>query len=248
TEPVVDLSAKSLPLEGKVSPKVTDEVSAKGRGSANVSDKELNAIFESTYGKSKRDEQLLRASKAEKSRGSHLKSGEIENFPQPKWKSSGDSPQGKRHMFIDGYNVIFAWPELKALADVNIDSARDALLDVLGNYRGYTGLDITVVFDGYRVAGNPGTTQKISEMNVVYTREGEKADSYIEKAIYELGRKAEVTVVTSDKLVQMTAMGDGALRMSAGEFYTEVTGTSEEIRRKLAGQATATNRPFEGKL
>ena len=220
----------------------------RGIGGSGAAEKELDAIFEKTYGKSKRDEQLLRARQSEASRRSHLKSGEIENFPQPKWKKDDGGGERERHMFIDGYNVIFAWQELKALADVNIDSARDALLDILGNYQGYTKQNITVVFDGYRVAGSPGSTEKVSGLSVVYTREGEKADSYIERSIYTLGRRCEVTVVTSDRLVQMTALGDGALRLTAGELYTEVSNTSEEIRAKLAKSAVAPIRPFEGKF
>lgn len=220
----------------------------RGIGGAGAAEKELDAIFEKTYGKSKRDEQLLRARQSEASRRSHLKSGEIENFPQPKWKKDDGGGERERHMFIDGYNVIFAWQELKALADVNIDSARDALLDILGNYQGYTKQNITVVFDGYRVAGSPGSTEKVSGLSVVYTREGEKADSHIERSIYALGRRCEVTVVTSDRLVQMTALGDGALRLTAGELYTEVTNTSEEIRAKLAKSAITPIRPFEGKF
>ena len=220
----------------------------RGIGGSGAAEKELDAIFEKTYGKSKRDEQLLRARQSEASRRSHLKSGEIENFPQPKWKKDDGGGERERHMFIDGYNVIFAWQELKALADVNIDSARDALLDILGNYQGYTKQNITVVFDGYRVAGSPGSTEKVSGLEVVYTREGEKADSYIERSIYALGRRCEVTVVTSDRLVQMTALGDGALRMTAGELYTEISNTSEEIRAKLAKSAITPIRPFEGKF
>ena len=220
----------------------------RGIGGSGAAEKELDAIFEKTYGKSKRDEQLLRARQSEASRRSHLKSGEIENFPQPKWKKDDGGGERERHMFIDGYNVIFAWQELKALADVNIDSARDALLDILGNYQGYTKQNITIVFDGYRVAGSPGSTEKVSGLDVVYTREGEKADSYIERSIYALGRRCEVTVVTSDRLVQMTALGDGALRMTAGELYTEVSNASEEIRAKLAKSAVAPIRPFEGKF
>ena len=220
----------------------------RGIGGSGAAEKELDAIFEKTYGKSKRDEQLLRARQSEASRRSHLKSGEIENFPQPKWKKDDGGGERERHMFIDGYNVIFAWQELKALADVNIDSARDALLDILGNYQGYTKQNITVVFDGYRVAGSTGSTEKVSGLEVVYTREGEKADSYIERSIYALGRRCEVTVVTSDRLVQMTALGDGALRLTAGELYNEVSNTSEEIRAKLAKSAITPIRPFEGKF
>ena len=149
---------------------------------------------------------------------------------------------------MDGYNVIFAWEELKALAAVNLDSAREAFLDILINYQGYRKMGILVVFDGYKVKGNPGTQMKQAGLDVVYTKEAETADRFIEKTIYELGRKYKITVVTSDRLVQMAAMGDGAVRMSAREFYQEVMAVSEEIRQKLQKQRPERNRPFEGKL
>ena len=158
--------------------------------------------------------------------------------------------KGEPYLIIDGYNVIFAWDELKELAAVNLDSAREAFLDILGNYQGYKKMGMVVVFDGYKVAGNPGTKVDYGEIKVVYTKEAETADRFIEKTIYEMGRKYDVAVVTSDRPVQMAALGDGARRMSARDFYTEVTAVSEEIRAKLAARKNSQekNRPFEGKL
>ena len=227
------------------------------QGGAAASAKELEAIFLKTYGRSKRDEALYRESQ---SRGTRRPpSGE--DFPQPKWKKSGGSSSGgkeksgddRRPLFvIDGYNVVFAWEEFAALAKVNLDSAREALLDVLLNYQGYKKVDMLVVFDGYKLAGNPGTRHDYEKLSadagsfrVVYTREAETADRYIEKVIYEQGKKRELWVVTSDQPVQMAALGDGAARFSAREFYAEVTGASEEIRAKLAAQRKERNLPFQ---
>ena len=209
-------------------------------------EKELKAIFERTYGKSKRDEALRREAL---SKGTRRRPGDgIESFPQPNWRHE----RGKNQPFlvIDGYNVVFAWDELKELAAVNLDSAREALMDILGNYQGYKKMGMVVVFDGYKVAGNPGTKVDYGDIKVVYTREAETADRFIEKTIYEMGRRYDVAVVTSDRPVQMAALGDGARRMSAREFYSEVTGVSEEIRARLAAfkNRQEKNRPFEGKL
>lgn len=209
-------------------------------------EKELQAIFERTYGKSKRDEALRREAMSKGTR--HRRIDAPENFPQPNWKH--EMGKGQPFLVIDGYNVIFAWEELKELAAVNLDSAREAFLDILGNYQGYKKMGMVVVFDGYKVAGNPGTKVDYGEIKVVYTKEAETADRFIEKTIYEMGRKYDVAVVTSDRPVQMAALGDGARRMSAREFYTEVTGVSQEIRAKLASQKgrAEKNRPFEEKL
>ena len=209
-------------------------------------EKELQAIFERTYGKSKRDEALCREAMSKGTR--HRRIDGPENFPQPNWKH--EMGKGQPFLIIDGYNVIFAWEELKELAAVNLDSAREAFLDILGNYQGYKKMGMVVVFDGYKVAGNPGTKVDYGEIKVVYTKEAETADRFIEKTIYEMGRKYDVAVVTSDRPVQMAALGDGARRMSAREFYTEVTGVSQEIRAKLASQKgrAEKNRPFEEKL
>lgn len=209
-------------------------------------EKELQAIFERTYGRSKRDEALRREAMSKGTR--HRRIDGPENFPQPNWKH--EMGKGQPFLIIDGYNVIFAWEELKELAAVNLDSAREAFLDILGNYQGYKKMGMVVVFDGYKVAGNPGTKVDYGDIKVVYTKEAETADRFIEKTIYEMGRKYDVAVVTSDRPVQMAALGDGARRMSAREFYTEVTGVSQEIRAKLASQKgrAEKNRPFEEKL
>lgn len=209
-------------------------------------EKELQAIFERTYGRSKRDEALRREAMSKGTR--HRRIDGPENFPQPNWKH--EMGKGQPFLIIDGYNVIFAWEELKELAAVNLDSAREAFLDILGNYQGYKKMGMVVVFDGYKVAGNPGTKVDYGDIKVVYTKEAETADRFIEKTIYEMGRKYDVAVVTSDRPVQMAALGDGARRMSAREFYTEVTGVSQEIRAKLAAQKgrAEKNRQFEEKL
>ena len=218
-----------------------------GRGQLSASgEKELQAIFERTYGKSKRDEALRREALSQGTR--RRPADGIENFPQPNWKH--EMGKGEPFLIIDGYNVIFAWDELKELAAVNLDSAREAFLDILGNYQGYKKMGMVVVFDGYKVAGNPGTKVDYGEIKVVYTKEAETADRFIEKTVYEMGRKYDVAVVTSDRPVQMAALGDGARRMSARDFYTEVTAVSEEIRAKLDAQKgrVEKNRPFEEKL
>ena len=212
-----------------------------GNGLTAAGEKELEEIFLRTYGKSKRDEALRRAHQSEGTR----KPPAPENFPTLNWKGdNGAQP----YLIVDGYNVIFAWDELKELARINLDGAREAFLEALGNYQGYKKMGIMVVFDGYRVPGNPGTRQRYGDVEVVFTKEAETADRFIEKMTYELAWQYKIMVVTSDRLVQMAAMGDGAARMSAREFYQEVMGTSEEIRSKLQQQVLSKNRPFEGKL
>ncbi|MBR6473618.1 MAG: TetM/TetW/TetO/TetS family tetracycline resistance ribosomal protection protein [Firmicutes bacterium] len=203
-------------------------------------DKTLNAIFEKTYGKSKRDEQLL---KEARSRASRLKTAEQDNYPGPNPRSR--KGKGRTYLIIDGYNLLFAWDEFRELREANIDGARESLIEVLQNYQGFTGSGMTLVFDGYRLKGNAGETVKYGDLEVVYTGEGLTADRYIEKFIYENGRKYDVTVVTSDRMVQMSAMGDGAGRMSARDLYLDVTGASEEIRDMLRNRKFSRNRPFE---
>ena len=214
----------------------------KGLGGISASEKELEEIFFRTYGKSKRDEALRREHLSKGSRRPQMPDLGSLNYKQDNAAAS--------YLIVDGYNVIFAWDELKELAQVNLDGAREALLEALSNYSAYKKCGLLVVFDGYKVQGNPGTQMRYAGLDVVYTKEAETADRFIEKTIYELGRKYKITVVTSDRPVQMAALGDGAARMSAREFRAEVLGTSEEIRQKLAGQKRTIekNRPFEGKL
>lgn len=136
----------------------------------------------------------------------------------------------KEYLLVDGYNVIFAWDDLKALAAVNIDSARDKLIDVMSNYQGYVGCELILVFDAYKVKQNPGSITKHGNIHVVYTKEAETADMYIEKTTHELGRKYKVTVASSDGLEQLIIMGQGALRMSARGLREEVERVNQILR------------------
>ena len=134
------------------------------------------------------------------------------------------------YLLVDGYNVIFAWDDLKALAAVNIDSARDKLIDIMSNYQGYVGCELILVFDAYKVKQNPGSITKHGNIHVVYTKEAETADMYIEKTTHELGRKYKVTVASSDGLEQLIIMGQGALRMSSRGLREEVERVNRILR------------------
>mgnify|MGYP002762359737 FL=1 len=136
----------------------------------------------------------------------------------------------KEYLLVDGYNVIFAWDDLKALAAVNIDSARDKLIDIMLNYQGYVGCELILVFDAYKVKQNPGSITKHGNIHVVYTKEAETADMYIEKTTHELGRKYKVTVASSDGLEQLIIMGQGALRMSSRGLREEVERVNQILR------------------
>ena len=136
----------------------------------------------------------------------------------------------KEYLLVDGYNVIFAWDDLKALAAVNIDSARDKLIDGMSNYQGYVGCELILVFDAYKVKQNPGSITKHGNIHVVYTKEAETADMYIEKTTHELGRKYKVTVASSDGLEQLIIMGQGALRMSSRGLREEVERVNQILR------------------
>ena len=141
------------------------------------------------------------------------------------------------YLLVDGYNIIFAWDELKTLARENIDSAREALIEILGNYQGFRKCNVIAVFDAYKVKGGQRHIEKHGDVTVVFTQEAETADTYIERTTYELanekGRKYRVRVATSDRLEQMIILGNNARRVSAGEFKTEVEQVNEEIRNFL---------------
>lgn len=136
----------------------------------------------------------------------------------------------KEYLLVDGYNIIFAWEELNELAKASIDAARNKLMDILSNYQGIIGCTLILVFDAYKVKGNQGEVQKYHNIYVVYTKEAETADQYIEKTTHEIGRKYKVTVATSDALEQVIVMGQGAYRISARDFYEEVERTEKQIR------------------
>lgn len=136
----------------------------------------------------------------------------------------------KEYLLVDGYNIIFAWEELNELAKASIDAARNKLMDILSNYQGFIGCTLILVFDAYKVKGSQGEVQKYHNIYVVYTKEAETADQYIEKTTHEIGRKYKVTVATSDALEQVIVMGQGAYRISARDFYEEIERTEKQIR------------------
>lgn len=140
----------------------------------------------------------------------------------------GTSGQQERYLLVDGYNIIFAWEELREMARDNVDGARGRLMDILCNYQGYIQDTLILVFDAYKVRGNPGTDQKYHNIHVVYTREAETADQYIEKTVHQIGKKYQVTVATSDALEQVIIWGQGASRMSAEELRREIDRCSRQ--------------------
>lgn len=142
----------------------------------------------------------------------------------------------KRWFIVDGYNVIFAWDDLHKLADVDLSAARDQLLHLLSNFANFTKTEVVLVFDGYKVTGNAGEKFDRHGIHVVYTKEHETGDMYIESLVQEIGKNEQVRVVTSDALIQLSAMRKGVLRMSAREFEEELSMVNEEIGKVLAKQ------------
>ncbi len=136
-------------------------------------------------------------------------------------------------VIVDGYNVIFAWDELKELARERLDLAREKLMDTLSSYAAFTHAQLVLVFDGFRTPGNPGSRGDYHSIHVVYTGDGETADAYIEKLANDIGRNERVRVVTSDNLIRLSALRSGVLRTSSAEFGVEVAGVRDEIRELL---------------
>lgn len=139
----------------------------------------------------------------------------------------------EEYLLVDGYNIIFAWDELKELSEKNLDSARDKLMDILSNYQGYKKCNLILVFDAYKVSGGQGAIFDYHNIHVVYTKEAETADQYIEKVTHELGKKYQITVATSDRLEQMIIFGAGAKRISAIGLLKEVQSIEGEIETHL---------------
>ena len=184
-----------------------------------ASEEELKAIFERTYGPVKKE------------RGS---------FEKRVRRSSSDSVSAYRpikkempqeqYLLVDGYNIIFSWEDLNELSRVNMEGARSKLADLLCNYQGYQKCHVILVFDAYKVEGNHGEVVKYHNIHIVYTKEAETADQYIEKTVHAIGRKYGVTVATSDGLEQVIILGQGARRLSARGLREEIEAASTEIR------------------
>lgn len=182
-------------------------------------DKELQKIFEQTYGPLKRDPRKSFAP-AEQTQGYQRSSAEVRL-------------SGPEYLLVDGYNIIFAWDELSTLAKENLDAARNKLIQMMCNYQGYCKCHLILVFDAYKVKNNPGEVEQVAGISVVYTKEAETADMYIEKVTHELGRKYRVKVATSDGMEQLIILGQGAMRVSAAMFRQEVDRIEAAIREHL---------------
>lgn len=187
-----------------------------------VAQEELETIFERTFGPT----------------GQRRRPGSSFGYERTEKKPVGLSKprkkkSGKEYLLVDGYNIIFAWEELKELAKTDLHGARMRLMDILSNYQGYRKCTLILVFDAYKVKGNPGSTEQYHNIYVVYTREAETADMYIEKTTHEIARDNQVIVATSDGLEQMIVIGNGATRLSAQGLYDEVKRVEQDIRERL---------------
>ena len=183
-------------------------------------DEELLKIFERTYGPIKRDP--LAAFRPVQKR-------ERPDFAAEQWTIAPE------YLLVDGYNIIFAWEELNALSKQSLDAARKKLADILCNYQGFKKCVVILVFDAYRVPGSPGSIEQYHNIHIVYTKEAETADMFIEHVTHEIGKDRRVRVATSDGMEQIIILGHGALRVSARMFHEEVQEAEKEIRRYLQG-------------
>ena len=201
------------------SPTVSRPIAAPPR--SREEDAKLQAIFERTYGQVKR-------------RGPDPASAFRPPPTPPLQKRTVPArASGPEYLLVDGYNIIFAWDELKPQARQSLETARYQLMDLLCNYQGFQKNVVIVVFDAYKVKGNPGSVEKYRNIHVVYTKEAETADAYIERATYEIAKNHRVRVATSDGLEQLIILGHGAIRVSAKEFHEEVEAAEGRISQIL---------------
>lgn len=191
-------------------------------------DKELEEIFIRTYGRVERKtDNRPRTVTAGESRKTKKASGPVQEF-----------------LLVDGYNVIHAWEDLKELAEENLESATGKLMDILCNYQGFKKCTVILVLDAYKKEGNPIMVQKYHNIHVVYTKEAETADQYIEKVVHEIGRKYQVSVVTSDKVEQIIIRGQGARLISSREFKEEIEIVNQQIREENENRKQMGNKNY----
>ena len=202
-------------LESVLKPKAEEKPAPAPRyRSLNIDERELEAIMEREFGPIRRPEYRARQMNA----------------------AVGDVPKvpgRKEYIIVDGYNLIFAWDELKALAKERLDLARERLMDLLSGYAGFTGAKLVLVFDGFRTPGNPGSRAEYHNISVAFTKDGETGDAYIERLVDEIGKNYAVRVVTSDNLIRLSALRSGVLRCSSGEFKGEIEWALSQIEDVL---------------
>lgn len=251
-----DMAGRAGILPGKGAKGGRGQVSQTGNGRSDyITQEEIEEIFKRTYGKEKQDFEPYRYHHQNLGRGvyggaategpektgrdsmgnqkkdsSQIQGQRKGNIGSGKQRTGAAGGNGQEYFLVDGYNIIFAWEDLRELAAVNIDSARDKLMDICSNFQGCRGCTLILVFDAYKVKGNPGSVRKYHNIYVVYTREAETADQYIEKTVHDIGKKHLVTVATSDALEQMIIWGEGALRMSAPGFRDAVETAAGQMR------------------
>ena len=227
----VDCSDKVKLLTGGFAPDDTDEavtpiknIPAYSNRERTISGEEIEQIYKSVYHKSSEDLLPYRDDPNSVKKVSYTK-------PEKEYVYRPKAPRDS-YLLVDGYNIIFASEKLSSISEGNLDGARDALIDICSNYQGSKGMTLILVFDAYKVKGNPGSVQKMNNIYVVYTKEAETADQYIEKTVHKMARKqnCDIMVATSDRLEQMIIYGDGAVRISAAEFMKMTEAESDRLR------------------
>lgn len=215
-------SALAKPKSEYTPESIRSITSSSGTNDLFALDKELMSIFEKTYGpiKNRRNNAVTE----------HFNLTESRDKKEQKTPKKVQKFDGKEYLLVDGYNVIFSWDSLKELAKDNIDGARNMLINILCNYQGYKKCEVILVFDAYKVKGNTREIERINNISVVYTKEAETADMYIEKTSHKLAKNNKVRVVTSDALEQIIILSGGALRVSSKEFLNEVHQAEEDIK------------------
>ena len=203
-----------------------------------IDTEEIDRILEQTYFANRKKKTGWAKKKLERT---------IDDYKSSAFRASVKKKPGEKYLLVDGYNIIFAWEELKELAEASIDGARTKLMDILCNYQGYRKCTVILVFDAYRVEGHACEVSRYHNIHVVYTKEAETADQYIEKTVHEIGKRYQVTVATSDRIEQVIIMGQGARRLSARDFREEVMLAQRQIRENL-GEQKEGKRYFLGEL
>ncbi len=240
----------NMHLESVLAPK--RDALAPARRRLSISEKELQAILEREFGPIKRPRYSASVWKGATQETSRETDAPSQGFratdaphPSSALRETADAtfPRGGRLLVVDGMNVIYAWPELAALAEKDLDQARERLMEILANYSSFTRTETVLVFDAYRVKGGKGERFSFHGVRVVYTKENETGDAYIERLVHDIGKNEQVRIVTSDSLIQVSALRAGVLRQSAREFGEEIDriyGDIESFLRDLNRQKLGT--------
>lgn len=221
---------EQMPEDGGCAVPAAEDLSQRTVSSV-ITQEEIDAIFRQTYKSPGEDQRRRRRYHVTRREG--YQGGE--NAARGDARRKTQTPR-ENCLLVDGYNIIFAWENLRELSRVNIDSARDRLIDIMCNYQGCVGGTLILVFDAYKVKGNPGSVTRHHNIYVVYTKEAETADAYIEKTVHEMAERYQITVATSDRLEQMIIWGAGALRLSAAGLREAVENASREILEEYGSQ------------